>query len=144
MAMAELVNMRKDNTPLSLVSLSSEQDLPLPYLEQIFLKLKKAGLLKSCRGASGGYLLAKDSSEISILDIIYAIDGPFKSTRCDGKSVIGCQKNGKRCVTHNLWASLDITIQGFFKAITLENVCQKATINPSFFLSSQSIERVDK
>jgi Rrf2 family transcriptional regulator, iron-sulfur cluster assembly transcription factor len=123
MAMAELAALsRKDElTPVSLTVIAEQQHLPLPYLEQLFLKLKKAHLVQSHRGASGGYLLSKPLNAIYILDIVTAVDHSLKATRCDSHKT-GCQPNGDRCITHDLWAELDTVVETFLSKITLLHV----------------------
>ena len=123
MALLDMLNEGKE-TPVSLVSISERQSLPLPYLEQIFLKLRKNGLVQSTRGAHGGYLFARDPGEITLFDIVVSVDTAFKSKRCYNASM-GCQPNGTRCLTHDLWAKLDDVVEGFFKSLTLRNVIER-------------------
>ncbi len=83
------VAMEEGGGPVSLATIAARQELPLAYLEQLFGKLRKAGLVKSCRGAAGGYILAHKSADLSILDIIAAVDTPLKATRCNQASSVG-------------------------------------------------------
>ncbi|MCX7337861.1 MAG: Rrf2 family transcriptional regulator [Alphaproteobacteria bacterium] len=129
MAMVDLATTEKDRadescTPSSLTAVSERQNLPLPYMEQLFLKLRKAGLVKSARGAGGGYVLGRTASNIRVYDIIVAVEKPIKMTRCaDGSG--GCQPNGARCVAHDLWEELGDMIQFFLKSVTLDDLQNK-------------------
>jgi len=87
--------------PVSLAEISSRQDISQEYLEQLFLKLRKGGLVESARGPGGGYRLARDPDDIFVYDIIAAVDEPMKMTRCGGDAVDGCVR-GERCCTHDL------------------------------------------
>lgn len=126
MALTDLAFL-SDQDPVTLGSISQRQNLPLPYLEQLFAKLKKAGLVQSMRGVGGGYRLAKPAEDVYIYDIVSAVDRPLKATRCshsDGNGK-GCMSFGSRCATHHLWEALDQTVQGFFKRVTLADVKEK-------------------
>lgn len=111
--------------PVSLATIVARQELPLAYLEQLFGKLRKAGLVKSSRGSAGGYTLAHKSEDVSILDIITAVDTPLKATRCEHASSIGCRATGERCLTHDLWDELGAVVQLFLARVTLADVCEK-------------------
>ena len=89
--------------PVSLSDISSNQNIELNYLEQIFRKLRMAGIVKSIRGRNGGYLYAKDPSDISIKEVMLAVDEVLDATKCNGTSAC---PNGKKCRTHDLWLSL--------------------------------------
>jgi Rrf2 family iron-sulfur cluster assembly transcriptional regulator len=121
MAMVDLVS-ESDATPVSLARISERQSLPLPYLEQIFLKLKKNGLVRSARGSSGGYTLARQPSDITVYDVIASVDMMLKSRRCGNDSVAGCNPGQARCSTHDLWAKLDSVVEIFLKNLTLADV----------------------
>jgi Rrf2 family iron-sulfur cluster assembly transcriptional regulator len=128
MALLDILNSEKELVSLSLIS--ERQNLPMPYLEQLFLKLKRAGLVKSIRGVSGGYSLAKDPSLITVFDIFSAVDPIFKTKRCnsDGK---GCHPDGKKCNAHDLWDELDQMFHLFCKSITLEHIKNKSECHVS-------------
>lgn len=127
-ALAEMaLTFREDDLPLSLKDIADRQELPLAYMEQIFLKLRKAGLLKSERGAYGGYVLARSPQMIRISDIIFAVDRPMRATRCDRHVAKGCMSTGKRCLTHDLWEGLDAAIDRYFKKMTLFDLVTKET-----------------
>jgi Rrf2 family iron-sulfur cluster assembly transcriptional regulator len=121
MAMVDLA-LAESNAPVSLSSIAERQGLPLPYLEQLFAKLRKAGLISSIRGATGGYRLAHPAENVRVFDIITAVDHPLKATRCDHTIARGCQGDGKRCTTHDLWEELGHVVQLFLKRVTLADI----------------------
>ena len=114
MAMADLaLNAKKG--PISLTEISLRQNISLAYLEQIFLKLKNNNLVKSSRGANGGYVLEKPASEIKLSNIIYAVNEEVRTLNCKKNSKRGCNNKSTKCITHNLWDQLDQHINGFLK-----------------------------
>ena len=114
MAMADLASNAKKR-PISLSEISVRQNISLPYLEQIFIQLKNNKLVRSSRGANGGYILEKPSSEIKLSNIIYAVDEEVKTLNCKKNSKRGCNNKSTKCITHNLWDQLDQHINGFLK-----------------------------
>ena len=106
----------------SLSEISIRQNISLPYLEQIFLKLKSNKLVKSSRGASGGYSLEKPASEIRLSNIIYAVNEEVKTLNCKKNSKRGCNNRTTKCITHNLWDQLDQHINGFFEKVKLQDL----------------------
>ena len=121
MAMADLAtNVKKG--PISLSEISIRQNISLAYLEQIFLKLKNNKLVKSSRGANGGYILEKPASEIKISNIINAVDEEIKNLNCKKSSKKGCNNKSTKCITHNLWDQLDQHINGFFEKVKLQDL----------------------
>lgn len=102
--------------PVSLSDISKRQEISISYLEQLFAKLRKHGLVKSVRGPGGGYQLSREDKEIYVIEIIDAIDENVDATRCQGKG--DCQ-NGKQCITHELWTSLSDQIRDFLSTISL-------------------------
>ena len=121
MAMADLAS-NKSLDPVSLKEISLRQNISLAYLEQIFLKLKNNKLVKSSRGANGGYILEKPASEIKLSNIIYAVDEEVKTLNCKKNSKRGCNNRSTKCITHNLWDQLDQHINGFFEKIKLQDL----------------------
>ena len=121
MAMADLASNAKDG-PISLSEISLRQNISLPYLEQIFLMLKNSKLVKSSRGANGGYVLDRPASEIKISNIIYAVDEKVKTLNCKKNSKRGCNNRSSKCITHNLWDQLDQHINGFFEKVKLQDL----------------------
>lgn len=113
------------NAPVNLQDIATRQEISLAYLEQLFAKLRKGGIVSSVRGPGGGYRLQRPAQEISVADIISAVDEPVDTTRCGGKQ--NCQ--GKlRCLTHDLWEDLNDQIAGFFRGITLGELIQRQNV----------------
>ena len=121
MAMADLASNTK-NGPISLAEISLRQNISLAYLEQIFLKLKSNKLVRSSRGAAGGYFLEKPASEIKLSNIIYAVDEEVKTLNCKKNSKRGCNNKPIKCITHDLWDQLDKHINGFFEKVKLQDL----------------------
>ena len=113
--------------PVSLSEISNRQNISLSFLEQIFLSLKKNGIVKSVRGPSGGYLFAKNPNFIMIYDVITAIDEDLKITRCNGVDY-GCvpTKKKTKCLTHNLWNNLSNHISSFLNSVSIEDVSRNS------------------
>ena len=124
MAMADLA-LYKDNGPISLTDISLRQNISLPYLEQIFIKLKDKNLVKSIRGAKGGYILEKSANEIKISNIIFAVDEEVKTLNCKKESKKGCNNKSTKCITHNLWDQLDQHINSFFEKVKLQDLVKR-------------------
>lgn len=122
-AMADIASAHVDG-PVSLPDVAERQGISAGYLEQLFAKLRRAGLLRSARGVSGGYSLARDAHEIRVSEIIAAVDEEIQTTACGG-SAIGCQGGGARCLTHDLWEELGRQIDLFLSAVTLGDVVEK-------------------
>ncbi len=127
MAMADLASF-KDQGPVSLSDISLRQNISLPYLEQIFLKLKNNNLVKSVRGAKGGYKLELSPDEIKISNIISAVDEEVKMLNCKKDSKKGCNNKSSKCITHNLWDQLDQHINNFFEKVKLQDLVKKKQI----------------
>ena len=124
MAMADLA-LFQDNGPTSLTDISLRQNISLPYLEQIFIKLKNNNLVKSTRGAKGGYVLDKSAHDIKISNIISAVDEEVKMLNCKKESKKGCNSKSTKCITHNLWDQLDQHINNFFEKVKLQDLIKK-------------------
>ena len=121
MAMADLaINAKKG--PISLTEISLRQNISLAYLEQIFIKLKNNNLVKSSRGANGGYVLEKSAADIKLSNIIFAVDEEVKTLNCKKNSKRGCNNKSTKCITHNLWDQLDQHINGFFERVKLQDL----------------------
>ena len=106
--------------PASIADIAAAQQLSAAYLEQLFGRLRRAGLVESARGPGGGYRLATAPARISIAAIIEAVDEPISATRCEAGHV-GCLA-GERCTTHDLWAELGDQIRLFLAGVTLADV----------------------
>ena len=127
MAMADLALFR-DKGPTSLTDISLRQNISLPYLEQIFIKLKNKNLVKSIRGAKGGYVLVSSPEEVKISNIISAVDEKVKMLNCKKDSKKGCNNKSTKCITHNLWDQLDQHINNFFERVKLQDLLKKNQI----------------
>ena len=123
MAMVDLAD-RDAGKPVSLAEISDRQEIPLAYLEQIFAKLRKGGLVKSVRGPGGGYMLLRPAAETWVSDIIMAAEEQIKMTRCDSGPT-GCMKPKTRCLTHDLWEGLGNQIYNYLRSISLADICDK-------------------
>ena len=121
MAMADLA-LNTSVGPISLAEISLRQNISLAYLEQIFIKLKRKKLVKSVRGANGGYILEKPATEIKLSNIIFAVDEEVRMLSCKKNSKKGCNNKSSKCITHNLWDQLDQHINGFFEKIKKEDI----------------------
>ena len=121
MAMADLAS-NANKGPISLTEISLRQNISLAYLEQIFLKLKSNKLVRSSRGATGGYILEKPASEIKLSNIIFAVDEEVKTLNCKKNSKRGCNNKSTKRITHNLWDQLDQHINGFFEGVKLQDL----------------------
>ena len=128
MAMADLA-IFKDRGPVSLTEISLRQNISLAYLEQIFIKLKDNNLVKSTRGAKGGYILEKSANEIKISNIISAVNEEVKTLNCKKESKKGCNNKTTKCITHNLWDQLDQHINNFFEKVKLQDLVKRNTNN---------------
>ncbi len=110
------VAMHGTNGPVTLAGVSERQRISLSYLEQLFGKLRRHGLVDSVRGPGGGYNLARPADQVSVADIILAVDEPIDATQCGGHE--NCHDD-HRCMTHDLWAELNAHIFSFLRAVTL-------------------------
>ncbi len=124
MAMADLA-LFNDRGPTSLSDISLRQNISLAYLEQIFIKLKNRNLVKSVRGAKGGYVLEISPEDIKISNIIAAVDEEVKTLNCKKESKKGCNNKSYKCITHNLWDQLDQHINSFFEKVKLQDLVKK-------------------
>ena len=127
-AMADLATI-KDEKPTNLTEISLRQGISISFLEQIFLKLKRKNLVKSLRGPTGGYILSRPSSEITLSSIIDAVDEKVKTVACRKGSKKGCNGRYMKCITHNLWDDLESHINYFFEKNTLKDVLYKLEKN---------------
>jgi Rrf2 family iron-sulfur cluster assembly transcriptional regulator len=128
-AVMAMIDIAQDTSggPVSLAAIAERQDISQEYLEQLFAKLRRAGLVDSSRGPGGGYRLARTANLISMAEIISAADEPLRVTRCDGDAVEGCVR-GERCCAHDLWSSLGRQMMYFLSSITLDDVVSKRNL----------------
>lgn len=118
MAMIDLAEHQTD-LPVNLANIAERQSISFSYLEQLFGKLRRDHLVKSVRGPGGGYRLARDPSEITVADIVIAVDEPLDATSCGGEQ--NCQ-DAQRCRTHHLWANLNRRMYAYLDSVTLANL----------------------
>ncbi|AYO33743.1 Fe-S cluster assembly transcriptional regulator IscR [Haemophilus influenzae] len=119
------IALNADGGPVSLADISERQHISLSYLEQLFAKLRKDGLVKSVRGPGGGYQLGLPSEQISVGMIIAAVNENIHVTKCLGRE--NC-KNGVECLTHELWQDLSLRIESFLNEITLAELVNKRNV----------------
>ena len=119
-AMIDLA-LRSNAGPVALAAISQRQQISLSYLEQLFGKLRRHELVESTRGPGGGYTLGRPSVEITVADIIVAVDEPIDATGCSGREGCMGEDTGK-CMTHDLWASLNTKMIEFLDSITLKKL----------------------
>ena len=117
-AMVDLA-MRHGNGPVTLAEISERQKISLSYLEQLFGKLRRKQIVESVRGPGGGYLLGREMRELSVSEIILAVDEPIDATQCGGKE--NCHDDQK-CITHDLWAALNQRIFEYLGSVTLQQL----------------------
>ncbi|MBF0138200.1 MAG: Rrf2 family transcriptional regulator [Magnetococcales bacterium] len=111
--------------PASLADIAKRQEISLSYLEQLFAKLRRGGLVRSVRGPGGGYLLAGSADTISVADIIRAVDESIRTTTCDTSTEggQGCVRSS-RCIAHHLWVELGDRIHQYLESVHLEGLAE--------------------
>lgn len=118
-AMIDLA-LRQGNGPVTLAAISQRQRISLSYLEQLFGKLRRNELVESTRGPGGGYTLARSAEAITVADIIVSVDEPMDATQCGGKE--NCLGEAGRCMTHELWATLNQRMVDFLASVNLQKL----------------------
>jgi Rrf2 family iron-sulfur cluster assembly transcriptional regulator len=123
-AMIDLA-LRQDKGPVTLAGISQRQDISLSYLEQLFGKLRRHQIVESVRGPGGGYNLARKAEDVTVADIIIAVDEPLDATQCGGKEG-NCPgatpEQGSRCMTHDLWATLNEKMVDYLDSVSLKDL----------------------
>ncbi len=109
--------------PVTLAEVSERQKISLSYLEQLFARLRRHGLVESVRGPGGGYNLGKSAAAISVSDVILAVDEPIDTTQCGGER--NCHED-RQCLTHHLWASLNRHIFAYLQGVSLQSLVDDA------------------
>lgn len=123
-ALLDIAIYSEDNKkPITLYNISDRQNISLSYLEQLFVKLRKAGVVKSYKGPGGGYLLMREVDKIDISEIIKAVDEDMDARSCRGNK--NCRDN-RKCLTHDLWAGLTTEMYGYLERITIKDLLDKA------------------
>ncbi len=130
MAMVDIAA-HTEGKPIALADVAERQEISLSYLEQLFGKLRRGGLVKSVRGPGGGYLLAYSAADTRISDIILSVDEPIKTTRCTPGSPTGCKSNKSRCLTHDLWQELGNKIHLYLNSVSLADVIEDRILGSS-------------
>jgi len=130
MAMVDIAA-HTEGKPIALADVAERQEISLSYLEQLFGKLRRGGLVKSVRGPGGGYLLAHGAKDTRISDIILSVDEPIKTTRCTPGSPAGCKSNKSRCLTHDLWQELGNNIYLYLNSVSLADVISNRVLGSS-------------
>ncbi len=123
MAMVDLAA-RQNAGAVALSAIAERQNISLSYLEQLFARLRRAGVVKSVRGPGGGYVLARPMAETTVADIVVAVDEPLRATRCHAAGK-GCMPNGEQCLTHDLWDALSHNIHDFLARVTLDDIVHR-------------------
>jgi Rrf2 family iron-sulfur cluster assembly transcriptional regulator len=127
--------------PVSLNDISGRQGISLSYLEQLFAKLRRGGLVASVRGPGGGYRLSRDGSDINVAEVVDAVNESMDATRCNRRG--DCQ-DGEECLTHHLWLELSDQIHAFLRGITLAQLIQRKEIrNTADRQDSNTRNRID-
>ena len=114
-----------DEGPVSLAEISTRQEISLSYLEQLFSKLRKHGLVTSTRGPGGGYSVARSLGDVAVSQIIGAVNESVDATQCAGKE--NCHSHG-RCLTHDLWEGLSAQIEDFLSSVSLQDMIDRQRV----------------
>ena len=116
--------MRQHSGPVTLAAISQRQNISLSYLEQLFGKLRRHELVDSVRGPGGGYSLARLARNVTVADIIFAVDEPLDATSCGGKQDCTSGKDGKsgKCMTHELWSTLNQKMVEYLDSVSLKDL----------------------
>ena len=121
-AMIDLA-MRQENGPVTLAGISQRQHISLSYLEQLFGKLRRHEIVESVRGPGGGYNLARRAEEVTVADIIIAVDEPLDATQCGGKGTCeGAKQHDGHCMTHDLWSTLNQKMVEYLDSVSLRDL----------------------
>ena len=123
MAMADLAR-REGDKAVALAEIAQRQEISLSYLEQLFARLRRQGLVVSARGPGGGYRLARLASETNIAEIVLAVDEPLRATRCTKDARKGCMLSGEKCLTHDLWEEMGRQLHSYLASVSLADVLE--------------------
>jgi Rrf2 family iron-sulfur cluster assembly transcriptional regulator len=142
MAVTDIAVNSDDNRAVSLSDISIRQDISLSFLEQLFGMLRKSGIVDSVRGANGGYVLARPINEIPLGAVMRAVEEEVHAKRCEHlESGLSCTGKGTKCLSHDLWQAMEDHIEGFFSAISIQDVLdQKFPIFQPEMLEMESAE----
>lgn len=129
MAMADMA-LQNTTNPITLSDISARQGITINYLEQIFIRLRRAGLVNSVRGPGGGYVFTKEAPQIKIAEIISAVDEPIKMTKCSKENgTASCVHHTAKCVAHGLWQGLTDHIHSYLESVSLDDLCHNRIKN---------------
>lgn len=128
--------------PVSLADIARRQEISLSYLEQLFARLRRGGLVRSVRGPGGGYLPARPLDETRVSDIVLAVDEPLRATRCPVGTGMGCKSDKSRCLTHDLWEELGNQIHLYLSSVSLADVCERRVLGTSWLAPAERPLRV--
>jgi Rrf2 family iron-sulfur cluster assembly transcriptional regulator len=126
-ALADLASI-KGERPVTLAEIAKRQDISLSYLEQLFAKLRRKGVVHGVRGPGGGYSLTRSAAQTSIADIVMAVDENIKTTACKPDSAVNCNGQTGKCLAHDLWSELGQHIYLFLNSITLDDVLKRRVV----------------
>lgn len=119
-----VLSMERGAKPVTLAEIAERQGIALNYLEQIFGKLKSAGLVTAIKGPGGGYVISNGANHTRVLDIINAVEESIEMTNCGTHSNLACTPERAKCMTHDLWEGLEAHIKGYLQSKTLKDLCQ--------------------
>ena len=139
-AMIDLA-MRQHEGPVTLAGISERQRISLSYLEQLFGKLRRHALVASVRGPGGGYCLAKPLAEVSVADIVHAVDEPLDATQCGGKK--NCHDD-RTCMTHTLWTNLNAKMNEYLSSVSLADLVAEQRRHPENNVPCTSVLRDER
>lgn len=125
MAMADLALHGGVERAVPLQEVARRQEISLSYLEQLFARMRKAGLVAGVRGPGGGYRLSRGADRVTVAEIIAAVNEPIKATRCDAASTKSCIGKQGRCIAHGLWQEMGDRIQSFLDSVSLADVLEQ-------------------
>lgn len=125
MAMADLALHGGGERAVPLQDIARRQEISLSYLEQLFARMRRAGLVSGVRGPGGGYRLARAADVVTVAEIIAAVDEPIKATRCEEGSPTSCIGRTGRCIAHGLWQEMGDRIQNFLASVSLADVLER-------------------
>jgi len=124
-AMIDLA-LRQEQGPVTLAGISQRQHISLSYLEQLFGKLRRHEIVESVRGPGGGYNLARRAEDVTVADIIIAVDEPLDATQCGGKGACeGTKQHDGHCMTHELWSTLNQKMVEYLDSVSLKDLVDK-------------------
>ena len=120
-----------DNGPVTLSNIAERQKISLSYLEQLFAKLRRHALVESVRGPGGGYNIGRPLAQMTVADIIIAVEEPIDSRQCEGReNCLGDSGVQRRCMTHDLWESLNDNVIQFLSGVTMAALVEKQRLQP--------------